>query len=104
MHLDDGGVHFDGFNLDAHDLLALQQLKHVIEHATLGPAVHAGVNGMPGAETLGQAAPLAAMLGDKQQGVQELQIGDPDVAPLARQRSLNATKLLLGDLHLLTIT
>src|SRR5208282_4905458 len=103
MYLHDGGVHFDGFDLDAHDLLALQQLENLIEHATLGPAVHAGVNGVPGAEALRQSAPLAAMLGDEQQRIEELQVGDPNIAALARQRSLDTAKLLLGDLHLLTI-
>jgi hypothetical protein len=27
MHFDDGGIQFDGRDLDAHDLLALQLLK-----------------------------------------------------------------------------
>ena len=96
MHLHDGGVHFDGLDLDAHDLLALQQFEDLVQHAALGPAIHAGVDGVPGAETLGQSAPLAAMLGDVQQRIEELQIGHPHVAALARQRSLDPAKLLLG--------
>jgi len=104
MHLHDGGVHLDGFDLDANDLLALQQLENLIEHATLGPAIHAGVNGVPGTEALRQSAPLAALLGDEQQRIEELQISDPNVAALARQRTLDTAKLFLGDLHLLTIT
>jgi hypothetical protein len=53
MNLDDGGVHFDGLDLDAHNLLALQHLEDLIEHATFGPAVHAGIDGVPRAETTG---------------------------------------------------
>ena len=53
MHLHDGGVHFDGFDLDAHDLLALQLLEDVLQHAILGPAIHAGVDRVPRPKTLG---------------------------------------------------
>ena len=48
MHLHDGRVHLDGFDLDVHDLLPLQLLEDVIQHAILGPAIHAGIDGMPG--------------------------------------------------------
>ena len=104
MHLDDGRVHFDGLDLNAHDLLTLQKFEDLIEYATLGPAIHAGVNGVPGTEALGQSTPLATMFCDKQQRIHELQIADPDVATLAGQRGLDAAKLFFGDLHLLTIT
>ena len=63
MHLHDGGVQFDGRDRDAHDLLALQPLKDAVQHAVLGPAVHARVNGVPVAETLGKSTPFAALLG-----------------------------------------
>jgi hypothetical protein len=53
MHFHNGGVHFDGFDLDAHELLALQLLEDLIQYAILGPAIHAGIDGVPGAETLG---------------------------------------------------
>jgi len=86
-----------------HDLFTLQQFEDPIKHAALGPAIHSGINGVPGAETLWQSAPFAAMLGDEQQSIHKLQIGDPNVAALARQRRLDAAKLLLGDLHLRTI-
>ena len=72
MHLDDGGIHFDGFDRDAHDLLALQLLEDLIEHAVLGPAIHAGINGVPRAETIGQTAPFASLLGHEEQGVEKL--------------------------------
>jgi hypothetical protein len=35
MHLHDGRVQFDGLNLDAHDLLALQLLKYPIQDGAL---------------------------------------------------------------------
>ena len=64
MNLPDGRVHRHGFDFDADQLLALQFLEDGVEHAVLRPAVHAGVNGVPVAEALGQAAPFAALLGD----------------------------------------
>ena len=53
MHLHDGRVHLDGLNPDAHDLFFLQALKDLVQNAILGPAVHAGIDGVPGAKTLG---------------------------------------------------
>jgi hypothetical protein len=38
------------FDLDTHDLSMLQLFKQAIEHAILGPAVHASVDGVPIAE------------------------------------------------------
>ncbi len=64
MNLPDGRVHRHGFDFDADQLLALQFLEDGVEHAVLRSAVHAGVNGVPVAEALGQAAPFAALLGD----------------------------------------
>jgi hypothetical protein len=75
MHLHDSAVQRHGLDLDAHDLRLLQLLEHSIEHATLGPAIHARVDGVPVAKALGQAAPLAAMLGNIQDRVQHAQIG-----------------------------
>src|SRR5208283_971777 len=103
MHLDDGRVQLDGLNLDAHDLLALQLLKHAIQHAILGPAVHAGVDGVPVPEPLRQPTPLAALLGDIQNRVQYHEVRHLHVATLTRQTGLNATVLRFRDLHLLTI-
>ena len=74
MHLDARAVQRHGFDLDAHDLGLLQLLEHAIEHAGLGPTVHACVDRVPVAEPLGQATPLAAVLGHVEDGVQDLQV------------------------------
>ena len=103
MHLHDGGIHFDGLDLDAHNLLALQLLEDLIQHTILGRAIHAGIDRVPGAETLGQSAPFAALLGDEEQGVEELQVGHFHIAALPRQAGLDAMELRFADLHLLTI-
>ena len=99
MHFDDGGVQFDGSNLDAHDLLTLQLLEDAIQYAVLGPAVHAGVNGVPVAETLGKSAPFAALLGHIQNRIQHRELGQAHVAALPRKTGLDAVVLRLGNLH-----
>jgi len=99
MHLDDGAVERDRFDLDAHDLSMLQLLEHPIQHSQLGPTVHAGVNGVPVAKALGQAAPLATVLAHIQDGVQDLQVGKTDVAPLSRKATLDLFVLGRCDFH-----
>jgi len=99
MQLDDGGVQLDRRDLDTHDLLALQLLKDAIQDAVLGPAVHAGVNGVPVAETPGKSAPFAALLGDIEDRVQHREIGQAHVAALTGKTGLDATVLRLGNLH-----
>ena len=99
MHFDDGGVQFDGRDLDAHDLLALQLLEDAIQNAVLGPAIHACVNRVPVAETLGKSAPFAALLGDIENRVQHREIGQAHVAALTGKTGLDATILRLGNLY-----
>src|SRR5271167_1965348 len=99
MNLDDSRIQTHGFDTDTYDLLALQLLEDLVQHATLGPAVHAGIDGMPRAEALGHAAPLAAVLGDIQQRVQQLQVVDLHVAALAGKTGGNTQVLRFGDLH-----
>ena len=84
MDLHAGAVQRDGLQGDAHDLLPLQILKDPLQDPTLGPAVHAGVDGMPLTEMDRQPPPLAPVLGHIQNGVQHLPIGEAHVAPLDR--------------------
>jgi hypothetical protein len=103
MNLDDGGVQRHGLDADAHHLRLLQLLEHPIEHAQLGPAVHARVDGVPVAEALGQAAPLAAVLGNVQDGIEHVEAAHAHVASLRRQAMLDASELFCGDLHHRTV-
>ena len=98
MHLDDGRVQFYGLDLETHDLLSLQLFKDAIQYAVLGPAIHAGVDGVPVAKTLRQSAPLAPLLGYIQQRVEHLQVGKTDIASLARKARLDTKILRLGNL------
>ena len=96
MHLDGGRVQCYGLDLDAYDLLPLQPFKDALQHAVLGPAVHARVEGVPVAKTLGQSAPLAPLLGHLQQRVEHLQVGKSAMASLARKARFDTKILCLG--------
>ena len=99
MHFDHGAVQRHGFDLDADDLLALEALEDAVEHSGLAPAVHARVDGVPVAEVLRQPAPLAALLGHMQDGVEHAEVGQADVPPLPRQAVFNLAILHFGDFH-----
>ena len=99
MHLDRGTVQTDGFDLDADDLSMLKLRKYSVEHSILRPAIHARVDGVPIAESLGQPAPFAALLGNKQDRVQHPQIGQAHIAALSRQTMLDQAVLRFGDFH-----
>src|ERR1017187_9505153 len=104
MYLHDGRVQLDGFDPDAHDLLPLQLFKDAVQCAILRPAVHAGIDGVPIAEALGQPTPLASLLGHIQNRVQHRQVRHADIATLTRQTGLDTTVLRLRDLHKHRIT
>jgi hypothetical protein len=74
VHLHDGAVDGQGFHLDADDLFLLQRREDAIKHPGLCPPVHAGIDGVPPTEPPGQATPLAPLLGDIQDRVQDIQI------------------------------
>lgn len=99
MHLDAGAVERNRLDLDSHDLLALQLCEHFVQHTGLLPSTHAGVNRVPIAKTLGQAAPLASVLCHIQHGIDDLQIGQAHVASLQWKAMLDARELLGCDLH-----
>jgi len=99
MHLDCGTVQADGFDLDADDLSMLQLRKYPIQHPVLRPPIHSGVDGVPVAQSPGQTAPFAALLGNEQDGVQHPQIGQAHIAALSRQTVLDQAVLRFADFH-----
>ena len=99
MHLDNGTVERQGFDLDPDDLLVLQDRKDTIQHTCLGPAIHSGVDRMPVTETQRQPPPFAAVFGHIQDRVKHFEIGDAHIAALMRKASLYPTILGLCDFH-----
>ena len=80
MDRDDGAVQRHRLEPDAQELFALQVSKDPVEHPILGPAIHPGVDGVPVAEPLRYAPPLAALLGDIQDGIEHLPVRQTDIA------------------------
>jgi hypothetical protein len=99
MYFDYRAVEADRLDLDPYELLMLQFLEQSIQHPRLGPAIHTGVDGVPIAEALWHAAPLAAILRDIQDRVDHLKVTERDISALYRQKCLNPTELLCGDFH-----
>ena len=89
----------DRLELDANDLRTLQFREHAVQHAALGPSVHPRVDRVPPAEALWQTAPLAAVLGNIKNRVQNLQVRHAHVATLARQAVFNLSIFGFGDFH-----
>jgi hypothetical protein len=77
----------------------LQLRKYSIQNTELGPAIHACVDRVPVAKSLGQATPLAAVLGYVQDRIQHLQIRKTDVASLPRKAVFDLLVLGLCDFH-----
>ena len=96
MDFDRGAVQTHIFHVNGQDLFRLETGKDPVQDPGLAPAVHPGVDGMPIAKVFGQTPPFAAMLDHVQQRIEQLQIGHPDVATLARQAIGNPLKLAFG--------
>lgn len=99
MHLDAGAIQRHHVDLEMDQLLTLQLGKHLVQDARFAPAAHAGVDGVPFAETLGKTAPFATMFCDIQDGVDDLEVGHADVASLSWQAMFYAGKLLRSKFH-----
>ena len=99
MDLDRGRIEREGFNLDAHDLLALQLLEDAVKYAILGPAIHARINAMPVAKSRRKTAPFTAVLGNIQNRVEHFEVLQLYISALNRQAVLDLFVLLGRDLH-----
>ena len=77
-----GTIQRHGFDLETDNLIRLQRCEDSIQYTAFGPAIHAGVDRVPGAKTCGQAASCAALLGHVYDRVQHPQIGQAHVATL----------------------
>ena len=99
MDLDDGAGSRHGFKLDAHDLFALHMLEDPVEDAGFRPPVHPGVDGVPIAKSCRYPSPFATMLGDIQNGVEHLAIGEAAMAALHREMRRDTVVLSLSEFH-----
>ena len=73
--------------------------KNAVEHAILGPAIHARINAVPFTKPRWKTAPFTAVFGNKQDCIEKLKVRKIHIAPLDGQDILDLFELLLGDLH-----
>ena len=99
MYLDDRAVQRNSLELDSHYLFPLQVFEYPVEHTVLGPAVHAGVDGVPFAESARQPSPLATLLGHVQDGIENLEVRYAYVASLDGQMGGDAFVLSFREFH-----
>ena len=99
VHLDARAIERHGFDLDLDDLPGLHSLKDLIQDAALGPAHHTGVDRVPGSKLLGEAPPFAALFGDIQDGIEDLEVGEPHITALNREAMGNLLVLGFADFH-----
>ena len=99
MNLHGRAVQTHGFNPDPQNLLFLKTFEDPLQNTSLGPTVHPRVDGVPITKPFGKGSPLTTLLSDEQNGVQNHEVVDADIAPLNRQKRLNQRKLLASNLH-----
>ena len=86
-------------DLHADDPLSPQFGEHLFQKTFFRPSVHAGIDGVPVAETFRQSSPLAPAFGHVEYGVQKIQIAHLYVAALAGQQILDPLVLLRREFH-----
>ena len=99
MNLDGGAVDAHLLDPDGQDLLLLQTGKQTVQHPGFAPPVHAGVNGVPVPEMGWQSPPFTAIFHHVEEGVEQLKIGQGDIAALARQAVSDTPVLAFCEFH-----
>lgn len=99
MDLDARAVEGDGFDANAGDLRFLNFFENPHQHAVFGPSVHSCVDSVPVSVALGEGPPFASVLGHIQNGVEEAQVVDGDIASLLRQAVGDQLELFRSYLH-----
>ena len=98
MHLDAGAVEAEAVRVPAGRMQLLKRGEQPIEHAAARPAAEPGVDRMPFSEALRQGAPLAAVLQDVQDRIDDCDVRNPHVPALNRQEGTDFGVLFCRDL------
>ena len=104
MHFHDRAIQGNGLQFDAHQLLLLEAAENPIQNSGFAPTVHARVDGVPVAKSLGQATPLATVLRHVQNGIEQLQVADFYIPTLPRQAIFNPSILIFRKFHSFLLT
>ena len=99
MNLNRRTVKAHYFHVDLNDTFCLQGGKYPAKNPVLAPPVHANIDCMPISIVFRQCPPLAAVLRDIQDRIDQLEIRHADVASLRWKILRDLLILLLCDLH-----
>lgn len=99
MDLDDGAVEGQPLQFDPQALCAWQVGKDSVEVPLLGPPSQPGVDGVPLTEPWRSAPPRAAVLGDRQDGLEHVQVRQAASAALSRETRRKEGVLGFGEFH-----
>ena len=99
MPLDAGAVQAHGLPPDLDHPRPLPMREPAVQNPVLRPPVQARVDGVAVAEGLRPAAPLAAVLGHVENGVEYRQVREADMAPRPRQQRGHALVLCPCQFH-----
>lgn len=104
MNFNCGAVKANSFHFYSDDALYLKRLEHTLQHAVFAPSIHAYINCMPIPVFFRQCSPLAAVFGDIQYRINQLEITHAHISTLAWKVFFNLFILLLCYFHVPIIT
>jgi len=94
MNFDARAVEAKAVDGHADHVVFLKRIKQPIQDARICPTAHPGVNRVPLAEPLRQGPPLAAILGNKEDGIDHRQVRNPNIPTLNWQVGADQRVLL----------
>ena len=102
VDLDRGAVESEDVEVD--ELFLLQAFEYPLDYSVAGPAAEPHVDGVPVPEFFGKAPPFAALFQHVEDGVEGVEVGDFDAAPLFRERVCYTLVLFLCYSHMVMIS
>lgn len=99
MRFHRGVFHRHSVDLDANHLSVLRSLKLPIQYAGCRPTAPSAGDRVAAAESLGQATPPDALLGNILNCIQRWTVRDTELAGLRRQAVLSQAELFFGHLY-----
>ena len=89
VHLDGCAIQTKTVNGYADHVMFLKRIKQPVQNTRVGPTAHPGVDRVPFAEPWRQGAPFAAILGNKEDGIDDSQVRNPHMSTLNWQVGLD---------------
>jgi hypothetical protein len=80
-------------------MFSLESFKNFIKHTIFTPSAHAGINGMPGCQTLSAGRAACSRFRNVQDGIHDLKAVMSNIASLSRKAVRNALVLFFGYLY-----